>query len=101
MDIVEANLALGFPVDMRDYGLGAQVLVDLGVRRMRLMTNNPRKFAALDGYGLEVVERVPLEVPPTKYTRNYLATKRDKMGHILHTEQEVEDVAKSSSDEAQ
>ncbi|MGD9520063.1 MAG: GTP cyclohydrolase II, partial [Armatimonadota bacterium] len=101
MDTVEANLALGFPVDMRDYGLGAQVLVDLGVRRMRLMTNNPRKFAALDGYGLEVVERVPLEVPPTKYTRNYLATKRDKMGHILHTEQEVEDVAKSSSDEAQ
>ncbi len=83
MDTVEANLALGFPVDMRDYGLGAQVLVDLGVRRMRLMTNNPKKYAALDGYGLEVVERVPLVEPATQYSERYLETKRDKLGHML------------------
>lgn len=86
MDTVEANEALGFPPDMRDYGLGAQVLVDLGVRRMRLMTNNPRKYAALGGYGLEVVERVPLAAPPTEYSARYLETKRRKLGHLLGTE---------------
>ncbi len=83
LDTVEANLALGFPPDVRDYGLGAQVLVDLGVRKMRLMTNNPHKFAALQGYGLEVVERVPLQAPATEYNWRYLLTKREKMGHLL------------------
>jgi 3,4-dihydroxy 2-butanone 4-phosphate synthase/GTP cyclohydrolase II len=88
LDTVEANLALGLPADMRDYGLGAQVLTDLGIRRMRLMTNNPRKYAALDGYGLEVVERVPLEAPATEHSRQYLAAKRDKMGHMLNPPQQ-------------
>ncbi len=83
MDTVEANVALGYPPDMRDYGFGAQVLTDLGVRRMRLMSNNPRKFAALQGYGLEVVERIPLEAPATEYNWRYLLTKREKMGHMI------------------
>ncbi len=82
-DTVEANLHLGFPPDPRDYGTGAQILLDLGVRRMRLMTNNPRKYAALAGFGLEIVERVPLEVPPTRHTRSYLETKKRKLGHLL------------------
>jgi 3,4-dihydroxy 2-butanone 4-phosphate synthase/GTP cyclohydrolase II len=83
LDTVQANLALGFAPDARDYGLGAQVLVDLGVKRMRLMTNNPQKFAALQGYGLEVVERVPLQAPATPYNWRYMLTKRDKMGHLI------------------
>ncbi len=82
-DTVEANLALGFPPDQRDYGVGAQILMDLGIRRMRLMTNNPTKYVALAGYGLEIVERVPLEVAPNKINLKYLQTKRDKMGHML------------------
>ncbi len=82
-DTVEANERLGFAADQRDYGVGAQMLLDLGVRRMRLMTNNPGKYVALAGYGLEIVERVPLEVPPTDTTRNYLRTKREKLGHLL------------------
>ena len=82
-DTVEANLHLGFPPDPRDYGTGAQILADLGVRRMRLMTNNPGKYAALTGFGLEIVERVPLEVPPTEHTRSYLEAKKRKMGHLL------------------
>lgn len=82
-DTVEANERLGFPADMRDYGVGAQMLRDLGVRRMRLMTNNPKKYVGLEGYGLEIVERVPLEVPPTDYTRRYLEIKKRKMGHLL------------------
>jgi 3,4-dihydroxy 2-butanone 4-phosphate synthase/GTP cyclohydrolase II len=82
-DTVEANERLGFRPDQRDYGVGAQILRDLGVRRMRLMTNNPSKYIALDGYGLEIVERVPLEVPPTETSREYLRTKRDKLGHLL------------------
>ncbi|MGQ9652522.1 MAG: bifunctional 3,4-dihydroxy-2-butanone-4-phosphate synthase/GTP cyclohydrolase II [Thermodesulfobacteriota bacterium] len=82
-DTVEANLALGFPPDQRDYGVGAQILMDLGIRRMRLMTNNPTKYVALAGYGLEIVERVPLEVVPHKINLKYLQTKRDKMGHML------------------
>jgi len=86
-DTVEANEALGFPADMRDYGLGAQVLADLGITKMRLMTNNPAKYTAMDGYGLEVVERIPLEAPPTPYSAEYLRTKRDKMGHLLGSEQ--------------
>jgi len=82
-DTVEANLHLGFAADPRDYGTGAQILLDLGVRRLRLMTNNPRKYAALAGFGLEIVERVPLEVPPTVHTRAYLETKKLKLGHLL------------------
>jgi 3,4-dihydroxy 2-butanone 4-phosphate synthase/GTP cyclohydrolase II len=82
-DTVEANERLGFAADQRDYGVGALILRDLGVRRMRLMTNNPGKYVALAGYGLEIVERVALEVPPTDTTRDYLRAKRDKMGHLL------------------
>ena len=82
-DTVEANLALGFSPDQRDYGVGAQILYDLGVRRLRLMTNNPGKYVALKGYGLEIVERVPLEVPAGPENRGYLATKKSKMGHLL------------------
>jgi len=82
-DTVEANLELGLPVDQRDYGVGAQILMDLGIKRMRLMTNNPTKYVALAGYGLEIVERVPLEVRPNQKNLRYLMTKRDKMGHIL------------------
>jgi 3,4-dihydroxy 2-butanone 4-phosphate synthase/GTP cyclohydrolase II len=82
-DTVEANERLGFRPDHREYGVGAQILRGLGVRRMRLMTNNPHKYIALNGYGLEIVERVPLEIPPTESSRAYLRTKRDKLGHIL------------------
>ena len=83
LDTVEANEKLGFPADLRDYGIGAQILVDLGVRRMRLITNNPRKVTGLAGYELEVVERVPLETEPNKFNRRYLETKRTKLGHFL------------------
>jgi 3,4-dihydroxy 2-butanone 4-phosphate synthase/GTP cyclohydrolase II len=82
-DTVEANRKLGFKPDQRDYGIGAQILVALGVRRLRLITNNPRKFVGLTGYGLEIVERVPLEVPPNACNLRYLKTKKEKMGHIL------------------
>jgi len=82
-DTVEANERLGFRPDQRDYGVGAQILRDLGVRKMRLMTNNPSKYIALHGYGLEIVERIPLEVPPTESSRDYLRAKRDKLGHLL------------------
>ena len=82
-DTVEANERLGFRADQRDYGIGAQILRDLGITKMRLMTNNPGKYVALSGYGLEIVERVPLEVPPTDTTRAYLRAKREKLGHLL------------------
>jgi 3,4-dihydroxy 2-butanone 4-phosphate synthase / GTP cyclohydrolase II len=82
-DTVEANERLGFRPDQRDYGIGAQILRDLGVRKMRLMTNNPSKYIALNGYGLEIVERIPLEVPPTENSREYLRAKREKLGHLL------------------
>jgi 3,4-dihydroxy 2-butanone 4-phosphate synthase/GTP cyclohydrolase II len=82
-DTVEANLHLGFKADPRDYGTGAQILADLGARRLRLMTNNPKKFTALRGFGLEIVERVSLEVPPTDSNRPYLEAKKNKMGHLL------------------
>ena len=82
-DTVEANRKLGFKPDQRDYGIGAQILVALGVRRLRLITNNPRKFVGLAGYGLEIVERVPIEVPPNACNLRYLKTKKEKMGHIL------------------
>jgi 3,4-dihydroxy 2-butanone 4-phosphate synthase/GTP cyclohydrolase II len=82
-DTAEANVQLGFKPDLRDYGIGAQILRDLGVRKMRLLTNNPKKIIGLEGYGLEVVERVPIEMVPTRRNRAYLATKRDKLGHLL------------------
>ena len=82
-DTVEANRKLGFKPDQRDYGIGAQILVALGVRRIRLITNNPRKFVGLTGYGLEIVDRVPLEIPPNACNLRYLKTKKEKMGHIL------------------
>jgi 3,4-dihydroxy 2-butanone 4-phosphate synthase/GTP cyclohydrolase II len=82
-DTVEANERLGFRPDQREYGVGAQILRDLGVRKMRLMTNNPSKYIGLNGYGLEIVERIPLEVPPTDTSRAYLRTKREKLGHLL------------------
>ncbi|ANM28934.1 3,4-dihydroxy-2-butanone 4-phosphate synthase [Acidobacteria bacterium Mor1] len=82
-DTVEANLSLGFKADHRDYGVGAQILYDLGIRRLRLLTNNMLKYVALDGYGLELVERVPLELPAVDENRDYLKTKKDKMGHLL------------------
>ncbi len=82
-DTVEANERLGFRPDQRDYGVGAQILRDLGVERMRLMTNNPSKYVALSGYGLEIVERVQLEIPPSDDSRDYLRTKREKLGHLL------------------
>ncbi len=82
-DTVEANTKLGYPPDLRDYGIGAQILVDLGVRKIRLLTNNPRKVIGLEGYGLEIVERVPLEIAPNSVNRRYLETKRDKLNHLL------------------
>ncbi|TDI47237.1 MAG: bifunctional 3,4-dihydroxy-2-butanone-4-phosphate synthase/GTP cyclohydrolase II [Acidobacteria bacterium] len=83
MDTVEANIELGFEADHRDYGVGAQILYDLGIRRLRLMTNNMGKYVALKGYGLELVERVPIELPPSDRNRDYLKTKKVKMGHLL------------------
>ncbi|HOT07334.1 MAG TPA: bifunctional 3,4-dihydroxy-2-butanone-4-phosphate synthase/GTP cyclohydrolase II [Methanotrichaceae archaeon] len=82
-DTVEANHRLGYPADLRDYGIGAQILLDLGVRRIRLITNNPRKVIGLEGYGMEIKERIPLEIPPTTENRRYLETKRDKLNHML------------------
>ena len=82
-DTVEANKDLGFAADLRDYGVGAQILVDLGLTSIRLLTNNPRKVVGLKGYGLEIVERIPLEVPTSEHTHRYLETKRDKLGHLL------------------
>ena len=83
MDTVEANEALGFPADRRDYGIGMQILVDLGLSRLRLLTNNPEKRAGLEGYGLHVVERVPVQSTPNQHNVRYLETKRIKMGHLL------------------
>jgi len=82
-DTVEANEALGFKPDLRDYGIGAQILLDLGVKKIKLLTNNPKKVIGLKGYGLEIVERVSIEMPPNDNNKNYLRTKRDKMGHLL------------------
>jgi len=92
-DTVEANEALGFPADLRDYGIGAQILTDLGLKKIRLITNNPRKIAGLEGHGLQVVGRVPIEICPGRENKFYLSTKKHKMGHLLS----VEDVSKKSS----
>jgi 3,4-dihydroxy 2-butanone 4-phosphate synthase/GTP cyclohydrolase II len=82
-DTVTANEKLGFAGDLREYGIGAQILLDLGVRKMKLLTNNPKKIVGLEGYGLEVVDRVPIEIAPNEVNAAYLRTKRDKMGHLL------------------
>ncbi len=84
MDTVQANESLGFPADLRDYGTGAQILADLGIEKIRLLTNNPRKIAGLEGYGLKVVERVPLEITPSENNKYYLKTKKERLGHLLN-----------------
>jgi 3,4-dihydroxy 2-butanone 4-phosphate synthase/GTP cyclohydrolase II len=83
LDTVEANVKLGFAPDLRDYGIGAQILSDLGARDLELLTNNPRKIVGLEAHGLRIVKRVPIAIPPTRHNRRYLATKRDKLGHLL------------------
>ena len=83
MDTVEANLSLGFAPDLRDYGIGAQILADLGLHNIRLLTNNPKKVIGLEGYGLKVAETVPIVCQPNAYNRRYLETKQKKMGHNL------------------
>jgi 3,4-dihydroxy 2-butanone 4-phosphate synthase/GTP cyclohydrolase II len=87
-DTVEANVELGFPPDSREYGIGSQMLVDLGVTTMRIMTNNPAKYGGLEGYGLQIVERVPLRVLPNDENIRYLRTKQEKLGHLLDIEDE-------------
>ena len=84
LDTVDANLELGLPVDLRDYGIGAQILVDLGLGSIRILTNNPKKIVGLEGYGLRVSEQVPIEHASNPHNEAYLATKRDRMGHTLH-----------------
>jgi 3,4-dihydroxy 2-butanone 4-phosphate synthase / GTP cyclohydrolase II len=86
LDTVEANQRLGYPADLREYGIGAQILFDLGVRQIRLLTNNPKKVVGLDGYGLRIVERVEIPIPPNEKNANYLRTKKDKLGHLLDME---------------
>ena len=83
-DTVQANIDLGFAPDLRDYGIGAQILRELGIKKLRLLTNNPKKIVGLQGYGLEIVERIPIEIEPSDQNRDYLATKKQKMGHILN-----------------
>jgi 3,4-dihydroxy 2-butanone 4-phosphate synthase/GTP cyclohydrolase II len=83
LDTVEANIRLGFPPDLRDYGIGAQILLDLGIRKLLLLTNNPAKIVAIRGYGLEIVERIPIEVEPNSINRGYLKAKKEKLGHML------------------
>jgi 3,4-dihydroxy 2-butanone 4-phosphate synthase/GTP cyclohydrolase II len=83
LDTVEANVSLGLPVDKRDYGIGSQILRDLGLTKLRIMTNNPKKIYGIEGYGLTVVEEVPIRVPPGRHNEKYLATKKSKMGHKL------------------
>lgn len=83
LDTVDANLKLGFPMDLRDYGVGAQMLCDLGLKTIRLLTNNPKKVVGLQGYGLEILEQIPIRVPANPHNAGYLKTKRDRMGHLL------------------
>jgi 3,4-dihydroxy 2-butanone 4-phosphate synthase/GTP cyclohydrolase II len=84
LDTVDANIELGLPADLRDYGIGAQILVDLGLKGIRILTNNPKKIVGLEGYGLEVLDQIPIEQAPGEHNRAYLQTKRDKLGHMLH-----------------
>jgi 3,4-dihydroxy 2-butanone 4-phosphate synthase/GTP cyclohydrolase II len=84
LDTVQANERLGFPADLRDYGVGAQILHDLGVRKLRIITNNPGKRAGIEGYGLTITERIPLEIQPNEKNLEYLRTKKEKLGHVLH-----------------
>jgi 3,4-dihydroxy 2-butanone 4-phosphate synthase/GTP cyclohydrolase II len=84
LDTVDANLELGLPADLRDYGIGAQILVDLGLSSIRLLTNNPKKIVGLEGYGLTVTDQIPIQHPPTEHNADYLRTKRERMGHLLH-----------------
>jgi 3,4-dihydroxy 2-butanone 4-phosphate synthase/GTP cyclohydrolase II len=84
LDTVDANIELGLPADLRDYGIGAQILVDLGLSSIRLLTNNPKKIVGLEGYGLAVTDQIPIQHPPTEHNRDYLRAKRDRMGHLLH-----------------
>jgi len=88
MDTVEANIALGFPEDMRDYGIGAQILEDLGIKKVKLMTNNPKKLSGISGYGIEIVERVPIQMNHNEKNKFYLETKKEKMGHLLNMKEE-------------
>jgi 3,4-dihydroxy 2-butanone 4-phosphate synthase/GTP cyclohydrolase II len=92
MDTVEANKALGFPADSRDYGIGAEILADLGLKKIRLLTNNPRKITGIEGFGLEIVERIPIQAVTSKRNIRYLKTKKEKMGHILN----IEEIKKTS-----
>lgn len=94
---MEANQDLGLPVDSREYGIGAQILADLGISQMRLMTNNPAKYSGLTGYGLRIVERVPVSVTPNPENMAYLRTKKEKMGHWLG---EIDNVGRGRTDEA-
>jgi 3,4-dihydroxy 2-butanone 4-phosphate synthase/GTP cyclohydrolase II len=91
MDTVEANISLGFKADQRDYGIGAQILVDLGIRKMRLMTNNPKKMSGLESYGLTITEQLPITTQPNPHNRSYLATKQKKMGHLLKISDDASD----------
>src|SRR5215218_4634883 len=84
LDTVEANMKLGLPADLRDYGIGAQILVDLGLTSIRLLTNNPRKIVGLEGYGLTVTDQVPIEHEPSTHNRDYLRAKKQRLGHLLH-----------------
>ncbi len=95
LDTVEANKALGFKPDMRDYGIGAQILVDLGLKRLRILTNNPKKIVGLEGYGLEIVDRIPIMVKPTPKNFNYIKTKVEKMGHLIN----ISELSKDDSSE--
>ena len=83
MDTVEANEALGFKPDLRDYGIGAQILADLGLKKIKLLTNNPKKIVGLEGYGLKVIERIPMRIPANKNNARYLRTKKEKLGHDI------------------
>ena len=91
LDTVEANLQLGFAADLRDYGIGAQILVDLGLHKIKLMTNNPKKIIGLEGYGLEITQRIPIEIEPVKDNINYLKTKKEKLGHLILNNKDIGD----------